>query len=78
VSADYIRILTVCTGNICRSPAAERLLAAGLGDTAQVTSAGTGALPGYPMDAAMVPLVEAAGASTDGFAARQLTPAMVK
>ena len=78
MSADPIRILTVCTGNICRSPAAERLLAAGLGDAAQVTSAGTGALPGYPMDAAMVPLVQAAGASVDGFAARQLTPAMVK
>lgn len=78
MSAEPIHILTVCTGNICRSPAAERLLAAGLGDAAHVSSAGTAALPGHPMDAAMVSLVEAAGASADGFAARQLTPAMVQ
>ena len=40
------RILTVCTGNICRSPSAEvilrdQLAAAGLGDQVEVDSAGT-------------------------------------
>ncbi|MCH8626562.1 low molecular weight phosphotyrosine protein phosphatase [Arsenicicoccus piscis] len=42
------RITVVCSGNICRSPIAEivlrrRLEEAGLGDTVQVDSAGTGA-----------------------------------
>jgi len=41
-----IKILTVCTGNICRSPSAEvilrdRLAEAGLGQQVQVDSAGT-------------------------------------
>ncbi|WP_461170405.1 arsenate reductase/protein-tyrosine-phosphatase family protein [Arthrobacter sp. Z1-15] len=44
------RILTVCTGNICRSPMAERLLQTGFDEMAPgeftVASAGTGALLG--------------------------------
>ena len=68
------RILVVCTGNICRSPAVERLLAARLaGADVEVTSAGTRAVVGAPVSAPMVPLVRAAGASVEGFAARQLT-----
>lgn len=44
-------ILTVCTGNICRSPLAEQLLRAGLGSLpgVRVRSAGTGALVGEAM-----------------------------
>lgn len=42
-------ILTVCTGNICRSPAAEALLRAQLPGL-QLGSAGLGALVGQPMD----------------------------
>lgn len=47
-------ILTVCSGNICRSPLAEQLLRARLDDVAprvNVASAGTIADDGVPMDA---------------------------
>ncbi|ADG73662.1 protein tyrosine phosphatase [Cellulomonas flavigena DSM 20109] len=73
------RILVVCTGNICRSPAVERLLAARLvGSDVEVTSAGTRAVVGHPVSDLMVPLVRGAGASADGFAARQLTADLVR
>ena len=72
------RILTVCTGNICRSPAVERLLRARLtGTDVVVESAGTHAVVGAGVSTPMVPLLTAAGASADGFAARQLTPAVL-
>lgn len=46
------RILTVCTGNICRSPTAEQLLVAHLTHhNITVTSAGTHAMVGSPMPA---------------------------
>ncbi len=73
------RVLAVCTGNICRSPAVERLLAAGLAGTdVEVSSAGTRAVRGHPMSAPMAALVEGAGASADAFVARQLTAALVR
>ncbi len=74
------RVLMVCTGNICRSPAAERLLAAALGPDADVvvTSAGTHAMVGHPVSAPMVPLLSAAGATAKGFAARQVTEQMLR
>ena len=71
-------ILTVCTGNICRSPAAERLLAQGLGPGVTVHSAGTGALDGYPIDQQMAALLDCAGVPTDGFAARQVVAAHLR
>lgn len=81
-------VLMVCTGNICRSPAAERLLAAELGADTSATahprsalvvgSAGVGAVVGAPMPAPMASLVRAAGASPDDFAARQLTEQMLR
>lgn len=45
-------ILTVCTGNVCRSPLAEHLLQAELAGTpgVKVVSAGTRALEGAPME----------------------------
>ena len=72
-SAAPFTILTVCTGNICRSPAAERLLASGIGPGVTVHSAGTWALVGSAIDEQMAGLLRAAGVPTDGFAARQLT-----
>lgn len=70
-------IVFVCTGNICRSPWAERYLQLRLDSLRpkafQVTSGGTFALTGEPMD----PLSEAelvrVGATAQGFTARQLT-----
>lgn len=45
-----IEILTVCTGNVCRSPLAATLLATRLADLdVRVTSAGTYGLQGEPM-----------------------------
>ncbi len=41
-------ILAVCSGNICRSPVLEKLLQKALGDRAEVRSAGTLGLNGYP------------------------------
>lgn len=67
------RILTVCTGNIARSPAAERLLQSGLGPSVRVASAGTGAVVGAPMDKHMVILLEENGINTSGFTARAVT-----
>lgn len=67
------KVLTVCTGNICRSPAAEALLKAGLDDSVHVSSAGTGALVGRPVEEQMARLLHGAGIDVTGFAARQVT-----
>jgi protein-tyrosine phosphatase len=71
------QVLAVCTGNVCRSPATERLLAARLADVPglRVTSAGTAALAGQPVDPPVAELVRAAGGDPTGFAARQLQAA---
>lgn len=77
-AARRLQVLAVCTGNICRSPAVERLLAAGLRTSeVEVASAGTYAMVGSPMTAEMAALVDAAGGVSSGFAARQLTPELI-
>lgn len=49
-----IRILTICTGNICRSPLAAQLLATKLGSTQfQITTGGTSPVVGEPMQEMM-------------------------
>ncbi|PJI94729.1 low molecular weight phosphatase family protein [Luteimicrobium subarcticum] len=78
------RVLFVCTGNVCRSPAAERLTAARLGragaagDGVLVRSAGTGALVGAPIAPPMARLLADHGADPTGFRARALTHEMVE
>ncbi|MDJ0313992.1 low molecular weight phosphatase family protein [Arthrobacter sp. H35-D1] len=71
------RVLTVCTGNICRSPMAERLLQSELDIAAPnvfaVESAGTAAMVGSDMEPHIEGFVRVLGASSEGFAARQLT-----
>lgn len=71
-------LLVVCTGNVCRSPYIERRLTQLLDGTGiEVSSGGTGALVGSPIDPGSVVELHERGAATDGFAARQLTAAMV-
>jgi protein-tyrosine phosphatase len=67
-------VLFVCTGNICRSPVAERLFRAGLRRDAVVlvASAGTSGLAGHPIDAPMAALLRAAGVDPDGHRARPI------
>ncbi|SDP45840.1 protein-tyrosine phosphatase [Pedococcus dokdonensis] len=76
------RVLTVCTGNICRSPFLERALQAELDRSwgpgaVEVASAGTGALVGHPMEDQARALLEANGYAADGFRARALGAALV-
>ena len=66
-------IVLICTGNICRSPTAERLFAAALGPSVAVSSAGTQALVGRPIAPPMARLLAEAGAHSADFAARQVT-----
>ena len=76
--APRFSIICVCTGNVCRSPAAERLLVHRLGPSVSVRSAGTHALVGQPISPPMDRLVEGAGADPRGFAARRLTETLLE
>jgi protein-tyrosine phosphatase len=74
-------ILFVCTGNICRSAMAERLLVSRLdtvgGRSVSVTSAGTRAVVGRPMSSQTRPRLRALGGDPDGFVATPLTEARI-
>ncbi|GGF43792.1 protein-tyrosine-phosphatase [Marmoricola endophyticus] len=74
-------VLTVCVGNVCRSPMAERMLALHLTSAAgdfEVHSAGTRALQGTGMHPQSRADLEAAGGTGDGFVARQLNDPMIR
>lgn len=75
--SEQFTILTVCTGNICRSPAAERLLTARLNPTVDVVSAGLRAVTDASISEPMVPLIDLAGASSRNFAAQQISARLV-
>lgn len=73
-----LHILFVCTGNICRSPTAERLAtayAAQLGlPHFKASSAGTRAVIAHPMQHEAALVLESLGGQACSFSARQLTP----
>ena len=78
MSSDVFSILAVCTGNVCRSPAAERLLASKLGPTVQVASAGTHALVGQPISEPMAALLRDSRLEPQPFEARCVSEQMLK
>lgn len=71
----FQKILTVCTGNICRSPVAEYLLRHELssaGRTIEVRSAGIGALVDHPADDAALAFMDDLGVSMAAHRAQQI------
>lgn len=70
-------ILVICTGNICRSPIAEALLAARLPGK-KVYSAGVAALVGEGADPKSITACEAHGLNIDAHRAQQLTLPMLQ
>lgn len=72
-----MRILFICTGNVCRSPTAERLaIAYGAQSHLQdfnVASAGTHASMGYPIEPRAARALEKLGGDASNFASRKLT-----
>lgn len=73
-----VRVLAVCTANISRSPAVERLLQGRLAPSVQVGSAGLASLIGEPIDPPVASFLGEQGADVSGFASRQLTEALVR
>lgn len=74
----FKNILIVCVGNICRSPAAEALLAQKLkGKGLSVSSAGIGALVGNPMDKTAHEVLQDHGLHHTSHRARQVNSEML-
>lgn len=70
------RLLFVCTGNLCRSPFAERYAASRVPARAgwSFASAGLAARPGSPMDPATAAQLRRHGGDPEGFVSRVLDP----
>jgi len=71
----FSKVLTVCTGNICRSPVGEGLLKHYLKDShpkVMVESAGTHALIGMPADQNSIEILQERGIDISAHRARQL------
>ncbi|OLT52234.1 hypothetical protein [Cellulosimicrobium sp. CUA-896] len=73
-----LHLLAVCTGNICRSPAAQLLLADELDGSVEVTSAGTHAVVGSPVAEPVARRLDGLGLDHSAFTARALTPGLVE
>ncbi len=74
----FQNILIVCVGNICRSPAAEALLAHKLeGKGLTISSAGIGALVGNPMDKTAHEVLNDHGVEHASHRARQVDSEML-
>jgi len=76
-----VRQLFVCTGNICRSPTAERLTRAFAAERGlrglTASSAGTRAVDGYGMEPTAAEVLRSMDGNPKGFRARQLSIAIV-
>jgi protein-tyrosine phosphatase len=76
-----ISVMAVCTGNMCRSPLAERLLAARASEAGLdvvVDSAGTRAVNGVEIHRETRRVLEGYGGSGDGFASRLISPRLLR
>jgi protein-tyrosine-phosphatase len=76
------KVLTVCTGNICRSPMAEafltQMLTNDLKHKVSVSSAGTHAIYGYPAEPFACQAAEYFGCNLDEHRSQTLSKEMVK
>lgn len=76
-----MHILFVCTGNICRSPIAERLTLAYASEkglaSLTASSAGTRAVIGHPIHHHAAQVLADLGGESEGFVARQLKPKLI-
>jgi protein-tyrosine phosphatase len=72
-------VLFVCTGNICRSPMAERLFEARTDPALplRTASAGTNGLSGWGMDAPSALALRELGGDSDGHSAQRLTRRLI-
>ncbi|MGY4859435.1 arsenate reductase/protein-tyrosine-phosphatase family protein [Cryobacterium sp. AP23] len=80
MASDAFTVLIVCTGNICRSPVAERLLraqTAARGLPVVVHSAGTQSMVGHDMTPEAAHLAAHYGADPAGHASQQLTEQLI-
>jgi sulfate adenylyltransferase len=77
---DRLRVLFVCTANICRSPFMELTARELAGPDAAVTfaSAGTHGFREHPMDAVMAETLGARGLASDAFLSRPLTSELIE
>lgn len=77
-----MHVLFLCSGNVCRSPIAERLTRAFAveHDRTDLTaeSAGVRALVGFPIEPVAADVIEGLGASAADFRARRLRPDMIE
>ena len=78
-----MRIFFVCTGNVCRSPVAERLATAWAreklaqspeADVVQIESAGLSAVANQPIDPHTATALVGLGGDPAGFRSREFTP----
>jgi len=73
----FDRILVVCTGNICRSPIGEAMLARQF-PSRKVQSAGIGALIGHAADPLAIEVAAQTGLELSEHRARQITEVMLR